>query len=203
MLILGIETSCDETAVAVIEGSSAGSGQGDKIKVLSNIVSSQVNIHKKYGGVVPEVAAREHVLQILPVINEALEQAGIPHPNPPPLTSSRERVAGIKSSNSMKTFPPSRDVKSGREVRREGLSAIAVATGPGLITSLLVGVETAKVLSYVWNVPVVSINHIEGHIYANFVGLSSNVKAQMSKLFPAIILTVSGGHTMLVLMEGH
>ena len=148
MKILGIETSCDETAVSVVEGNTK------KVEVLSNIISSQIEIHQKYGGVVPEVAAREHVLNILPVVNEA--------------------IAGIKK-----------------------IDAIAVTIGPGLITSLLVGVETAKTLAYVWNLPVVPINHVEGHIYANFIGDYKNIK------LPAIILTVSGGHTMLVLMKAH
>lgn len=149
MTILGIETSCDETAASVIKG------RGEKINVLSNIISSQINIHKKYGGVVPEVAAREHVLNILPVINEALEKAKI-----------------------------------------KKIDAIAVSVGPGLITSLIVGIETAKVLSYVWNVPVIGINHVEGHVYANFI--DNNLIE-----FPAVVLTVSGGHTMLVLMKDH
>jgi len=170
MRILGIETSCDETAAAVIEG------QGAKIKVLSNIVSSQIEIHKKYGGVVPEVAAREHVLNILPVINEALENAGIK-----------------------------------KDAVKKKINVIAVTTGPGLITSLQVGVETAKVLSYVWKIPVIAVNHIEGHIYANFIGGNIEETPQVPLLkggireikFPALILTVSGGHTMLVLMEGH
>ena len=146
MNILGIETSCDETAASVVYG------MGDKVKILSNVVSSQIEIHKKYGGVVPEVAAREHVLNILPVVNEALK--------------------GIKK-----------------------IDAIVVTTGPGLITSLIVGVETAKTLAYAWGVPAIAINHIEGHIYANFIDNKPK--------FPALILTVSGGHTMLILMTGH
>lgn len=146
MIILGIETSCDETAASVVRG------VGNKVEVLSNVVSSQIEIHKKYGGVVPEVAAREHVLNILPVVNEALK--------------------GVKK-----------------------IDAIAVTVGPGLVTSLLVGVETAKTLAYAWGKPAVAINHIEGHIYANFINNQPK--------FPALILTVSGGHTMLVLMSGH
>ena len=150
------------------------------MSVRSNIVSSQIDIHKKYGGVVPEVAAREHVLQILPVVNKALEKAEIK-----------------------------------REQASKKIDAIAVTVGPGLITSLLVGVETAKVLSYVWDIPVIPINHIEGHIYANFIGENHksqitnhkqipNPKSQIPNIeFPAVVLTVSGGHTMLVLMEGH
>jgi N6-L-threonylcarbamoyladenine synthase len=174
MKILGIETSCDETAAAVVETRSGASSGIDQINVLSNIVSSQIDIHKKYGGVVPEVAAREHVLNILPVINEALGQAGIittTTPNKSPLPSFRK--GGLR-----------------------GIDAIAVTVGPGLITSLIIGVETAKTLSCAWGIPIIAINHIEGHIYANFI--DSN-----SKLFPTIILTVSGGHTMLVLMKGH
>ena len=147
MKILGIETSCDETAASLLEG------KNNKIKILSNIVSSQIDIHKKYNGVVPEIAAREHVLNVLPVVKEA--------------------------------------------VNEQKPDAIAIATGPGLITSLMVGVETAKTLAYAWDLPIVSINHVEGHIYSCFIDNSDKIK------FPAIFLTVSGGHTMIVLMEGH
>ncbi len=147
MKVLGIETSCDETAASILEG------KNNKVKVLSNIVSSQIDIHRKYNGVVPEVAAREHVLNILPVINEALGN------NKP--------------------------------------DAIAVAAGPGLITSLMVGVETAKTLAYAWGLPAVSVNHIEAHIYSCFIDGAFKIK------FPAVFLTVSGGHTMIVLMKGH
>ncbi|MEA3464350.1 MAG: tRNA (adenosine(37)-N6)-threonylcarbamoyltransferase complex transferase subunit TsaD [Patescibacteria group bacterium] len=165
MLILGIETSCDETAAAIVEGKSAGTQ--NIVFVRSNIVSSQINIHKKYGGVVPEAAAREHVLQILPVINKALKKAGIKRKEAP-----------------------------------KKINAIAVTIGPGLITSLQVGIETAKVLSYVWQIPAIAINHIEGHIYANFIANKHQLKVPNIK-FPALILTASGGHTMLVLMKEH
>src|SRR3989339_805983 len=124
MKILGIETSCDETAAAVV------SKERDNIKVLSNIVSSQIDIHKKYGGVIPEIAAREHVLQILPIIDKALNKAGINH---------------------------------------KKLDAIAVASGPGLITSLQTGVETAKSLAFALNKPIIPVNHVEGHINLVFM----------------------------------
>jgi len=140
MKILGIETSCDETAAAIVEGSRG------KVRVLSNIVSSQIDIHKKYGGVVPEMAAREHVLNIMPVIDKALVKAGIKR----------------------------------AEVKKK-IKAIAVTVGPGLITSLMVGVETAKALSYVWNIPLIKINHIEGHIYANFIRTNSKFKITNDK----------------------
>ena len=159
MLILGLETSCDETAAAVLNG------QRGRAKVLSSVVASQINIHKKYGGVVPEVAAREHVLNILPVVNEALLKAGI------------------------------------KNQATEKLKAIAVTVGPGLITSLRVGVETAKVLAYAWRLPIIGLNHIETHIYANFIVTGQNSGWNIK--FPAVVLTVSGGHTILVLMRGH
>ncbi|MDO8668479.1 MAG: tRNA (adenosine(37)-N6)-threonylcarbamoyltransferase complex transferase subunit TsaD [bacterium] len=191
LIILGIETSCDETAASVVRG------VGDKVEVLSNVVSSQIEIHKKYGGVVPEVAAREHVLNILPVVNEALAKAGIKSPLP----SLGELGTGSLLKGAKK------------------IDAIAVTVGPGLVTSLLVGVETAKTLAYAWGSPVVAVNHIEGHIYANWLRPISEIfnfqfsiskriqntkyKIQDKIKFPAIILTVSGGHTMLVLMSGH
>jgi N6-L-threonylcarbamoyladenine synthase len=155
MKILAIETSCDETAASVAEG------QGNNLKIISNVVASQIKIHKKYGGVVPEIAAREHVLNIIPVIDEALQKAK------------------IKKQDAAKK-----------------LSAIVVTSGPGLITSLMIGLESAKTLAYAWKLPIVAVNHIEGHVYSNFIDCKKTS-------FPAIILTVSGGHTQLVLMKNH
>lgn len=149
MNILGIETSCDETSAAVV------SGDGRNFKVQSNVVSSQIKIHAKYGGVVPEVAARQHVEAILPVLEEALGKGG------------------------------------GKKI-----DAIAVASGPGLITSLLVGNEAARILSWFWKKPLARVNHVEAHIYANWL---ANKKIE----FPALCLVVSGGHTELILMRGH
>ncbi|MFA5131697.1 MAG: tRNA (adenosine(37)-N6)-threonylcarbamoyltransferase complex transferase subunit TsaD [Patescibacteria group bacterium] len=151
MYILGIETSCDETAASVIKADL----KSGHILVLSNIISSQIEIHKKYGGVVPEIAAREHVLNVLPVINEALIKAKIDH-------------------NKINVF--------------------AITKGPGLITSLMTGIETVRTLSFAWNIPIIEINHVEGHIYSNFIKPETKIK------FPALILTVSGGHTNLVSM---
>src|SRR5512136_2121075 len=148
MKILGIETSCDETAAAVVE---------DGTKILSNVISSQVEIHSRYGGIVPEVASRQHLLSIMPIVEKALGDA--------------------------KT-----DAKD--------LSAIAVTNGPGLAGSLLVGVNFAKALALAWGLPLVSVNHLEAHIYANWLGTDKPA-------FPAISLIVSGGHTELVLLKGH
>lgn len=140
MLILGIDTSCDDTAASVVE---------DGTKIISNVVSSQDEIHKKYGGIVPELASRRHVEMILPVVDEALKKAS----------------SGFSD-----------------------ISAIAVCNGPGLIGSLLVGVCFAKSLAYVNNLPLISVNHLEGHIFSSFLGTPAPE-------FPFIALVVSGGHT--------
>ncbi len=156
-LILGIESSCDETAAAVV---------ADGRTILSNVVASQVDIHERYGGVFPEVASRQHVLSILPVIKEALAEAD---------------VAWHEA-----------DGDSGEE-----LDAVAVTFGPGLAGSLLVGLNAAKGLALGRGLPLVGVNHIEAHIYANWL-----VKAPPPQ-FPAVCLVVSGGHTELILMTGH
>ena len=148
-LILGIETSCDETAAAVVE---------DGRIVHSSVVASQVDIHRRYGGVFPEVASRQHILSITPVIEEALAEA---------------------------------DATWG------GLAAVAVTCGPGLAGSLLVGVNTAKGLAWARGLPLLGINHIEAHIYANWL-----VEAPPPE-FPLACLVVSGGHSELILMTGH
>jgi N6-L-threonylcarbamoyladenine synthase len=144
--VLGIETSCDETAAAVVE---AGKD------VRSSVVSSQIDLHARFGGVVPEIASRAHVDLLTPVVAEALVLAGIDGPE---------------------------------------VAAVAATVGPGLIGSLLVGVSHAKALALVWGVPFVGVNHLEGHLYAAFL-------EEPDLELPAVVLLVSGGHTMLVLME--
>ncbi len=141
-LILGIESSCDETAAAVVE---------DGSRIRSNIVASQLDTHAKYGGVVPELASREHLRAIVPVVRSALEEA---------------------------------------DVGLEGLSAIAVTAGPGLVGSLLVGVTYAKALCFARGIPLIAVNHVEGHIHSVIL---ENPQIQ----FPALALVVSGGHTHL------
>ena len=148
MKVLGIESSCDETAAAVVENGTS---------ILSNQVASQVSIHARYGGVVPEVASRQHLLAIVPVIERALADAG----------------AGW-----------------------EDLGGIAVTNGPGLAGSLLVGLNAAKAIALARHLPLTGVNHLEGHIYANWL-------SGESPRFPLVCLTVSGGHSDLVLMRGH
>ncbi len=151
MIILGIETSCDETAAAVLIN------EGKRITILSNVVASSASLQAKYGGIIPEQAAREQIKSIIPVIEESLQVSGY----------------------------------SGKEI-----DAIAVTYGPGLIGSLLVGVETAKVLATIWQKPLIPVNHLIGHFYANWI-------ENKYPSFPCIGLLVSGGHTDLVLFTNH
>src|SRR5258706_10584365 len=171
MRILGIETSCDETAASVIDIS-----KNNNITLLSNVIASSLALHAKTGGIIPEIAARNQISHIIPVISEALEKAGI-------------------------SFKPPK-------MKSPDIDAIAVTYGPGLIGSLLVGVETAKTLSFAWNKQLIPVNHLYGHIYANFISNNSKIENRKSKplekiKFPAIALIVSGGHTDLILMKGH
>ncbi len=145
-LILGIETSCDETAAAVV---------ADGCRILSSIISSQVELHARYGGVVPEIASRHHLTLLNTIIDCALKEAGL---------------------------------------KLKDLQAVAVSHGPGLVGALLVGVATAKALAYALRLPLVAVNHLEAHLYANYLN-----GAPLT--CPAVILIVSGGHTELLLIE--
>lgn len=147
MLVLGIESSCDETSVAIVR---------DGKEVLANVINSQIKIHEKFGGVVPEVASRHHVYQISMVFEEAF------------------RVSGVKP---------------------EDIDLVAVTEGPGLIGSLLVGVNAAKTFAMMYKKPLIGVHHLAGHIYANAI--------EHEMKFPCIALLVSGGNTELILMRDH
>lgn len=165
MKILGIETSCDETAAAVVQ---------EGRLILSNLVASQVRLHAPYGGVVPELASRQHLLTLVPLVRSALEEAGLGWGD---------------------------------------LDAIAVTKGPGLAGSLLVGVNLAKAIALARGLPLLGVNHLEGHIYANWLledgkrwqGGRWEGPAKELRLpeFPLLVLIASGGHTELILMRGH
>src|SRR5947207_6271071 len=146
MIVLGIETSCDETAVAVVE---------DGRTIRSNLISSQIDVHRRFGGVVPELASRAHVEALNPMLDQALQEAGV---------TSRE------------------------------LDGVAVTVGPGLIGALLVGVAAAKAVSLATGAPLIGVNHLEGHVHANFLEHGDPNP-------PYVCLLVSGGHTMLVHMR--
>ncbi len=146
--VLGIETSCDETSAAVVRNGR---------EILSNVISSQTDAHRKFGGVVPEIASRKHVELVIPVIDEALKEAGI---------------------------------------TPERLGAIGVTYGPGLAGALLVGVSAAKALAFGWNLPLVGVHHIEGHVAANFL-------EHRDLEPPFVCLIVSGGHSHIVYMKDY
>jgi N6-L-threonylcarbamoyladenine synthase len=152
MRVLGIETSCDETAVAIVE---------DGRHILSSVIASQVEMHARYGGVVPEVASRQHILEIVPVVEATLEKG---------------------------------------HLTWNDIDAIAVTNGPGLAGALLVGVNAAKALAFGRGLPLVGINHLEGHIYANWLEGSD---PQADPGFPLLCLIASGGHTDLIFMDDH
>jgi N6-L-threonylcarbamoyladenine synthase len=161
MIILGIETSCDETAAAIVE---------DGTKLISSALASSMKMHEKYGGIIPDKAAREQLKSVIPVIQESLS-----------------------------VVQP--------ELSPHIIDAIAVTVGPGLIGSLLVGVETAKALALAWKKPLIPVNHLVGHFYANWI--TSSLEPLTYQLptstpqFPSLALLVSGGHTELVLMKDH
>jgi len=150
--ILAIETSCDETAAAIIE---------DGRHIKSNVVASQIELHRRYGGVFPEVASRQHILTIDTVIRDAMTQAN---------------------------------------TNFSALDAVAVTRGPGLVGSLLVGVNAAKGIALAQNLPLIGVNHLEGHLYSNWL-ITENTAPEI--VFPVLVLIVSGGHTELVLMRAH
>ena len=145
--ILGIESSCDETSISIVKNG---------MEEIATVTSSQIDIHKNYGGVVPEIASRQHVKNITIVLEECLEKA---------------------------------------KMTMEDIDAIAITYGPGLIGSLLIGLEAAKTLSFIYNKPLIPVHHIAGHIYANSIGQEMQ--------FPLLAIVVSGGHTELIEMEGH
>ena len=146
MLILGIETSCDETAAAVVENGK---------KILSNVVASQVNLHRKFWGIVPEIASRKHLELIIPIIKESLREA---------------------------------------RIKLKDLDAVAATYGPGLLGSLLVGLTTAKGIAYALELPFIGINHLEAHLYANFLSYPEIIP-------PLVGLIISGGHTELIYLS--
>ena len=162
MKILGIETSCDETAAAVV---------ADGSKIISNIIASQIDIHARYGGIVPEIASRQHLLTIIPVVQKAMSEAN----------------AGWQD-----------------------IDGIAITYGPGLAGSLLVGVNVAKAIALATGLPITGVNHLEGHIYANWLSSPSNRSCPIhwatgagKVRFPCLCLIISGGHSDLIVMKGH
>ncbi|MBY0310002.1 tRNA (adenosine(37)-N6)-threonylcarbamoyltransferase complex transferase subunit TsaD [Patescibacteria group bacterium] len=191
MLLLSIETSCDETAISIVEA--AGDFPHARYKVLGNALFSQIDIHREYGGVFPLIAKREHIATVVPMLEKAIKEAGLTgaHPHGTRDESLLEdlltREPGL--CHQLLTFHEEHGVPP--------IDAIGVTNGPGLEPALWVGINFAKALAHLWNVPVIPVNHMEGHILASVFDGSS--LANLS--FPSVALLVSGGHTELVLMK--
>lgn len=189
MKILAIESSCDETAAAVVEDLPAG--RQAELTILGSAVATSAAMHEKYGGIVPEVAAREQLKCIIPTIEDALRQ--------------------YKGNHA----PARRQDGSIRQCISDDIDTLAITVGPGLIGSLLIGVETVKTIAMVTGKPIIPVNHVLAHMYANFVDSSSFIVHGKTKTyfsqprtmnhepinFPAVSLVVSGGHTELFLMK--
>ncbi len=206
--ILAIETSCDDTCVAIVEADKRGLTRGftrTKFNILSNVISSQIKIHRKYGGVYPTLAKREHQRNLVPVLKQALTESSLKL-----LRKSKDS----KSQNLKLKLETSKKILKREEIlykqlekflvkyQKPEIDIIAVTVGPGLEPCLWVGVNFAKALAFSWKLPMIPINHIEAHIFANFIGPGSKFKVKSLKfLFPAICLVVSGGHTQLILMK--
>ncbi len=218
MKILAIETSCDETAIAVLE--IKGPARDPKFEVLSNVVLSQIKLHKPFGGVVPNLAKREHQKNLPFILKKALREAGFSISNPQFTISKQITNFKLKTTNNKLQTILKREPELLKKFKKEivnlsapDIDAIAVTYGPGLEPALWVGINFARALSYLWKKPLIPVNHLEGHIYASFLqktGVISNFQFPISKQtkisyphFPLLALIVSGGHTELVLMKKH
>lgn len=191
MLLLSIETSCDETAISVVE--TTGDFPHATYRVLGNALFSQIDIHREFGGVFPLIAKREHIATVVPMLEKAIKETGLAATKKADtadtavLESLLSREPGL--CDQLLTFHKERGIPP--------IDAIAVTSGPGLEPALWVGVNFAKALAQLWNVPVIPVNHMEGHILASVF----NGGSLAPLTFPAIALLVSGGHTELVLMK--
>lgn len=190
MRILAIETSCDETGIALLEAN--GTKQSPRFRVLANVVSSQIKVHRPFGGVVPNLAKREHQKNLIPALVRALRDAGL-------LRSGRTSKGKDQKLNEIFDHEPELLQYFQKEIPNIAppkIDAIAVTYGPGLAPALWTGVNFAKALALIWKKPLIPVNHLAGHIYVNLL------KGEKIS-FPALALIVSGGHTELVLMKGH
>lgn len=195
MKILAIETSCDDTGIAILEYD-----KSSRPKILADFVSSQIKVHAKWGGVVPMLAKREHQKNIIPLFKKALKS----------IPAKAQKLDTKIQQNNINTLKNILDHEPElfkkllpflKKSLKPDIDYIAFTTGPGLEPALWVGVNFARALSYWWDLPLLPINHIEGHLCANFVPQLRDKISASQKLFPAIALIVSGGHTQLILIK--
>jgi N6-L-threonylcarbamoyladenine synthase len=199
MNILAIETSCDETAISIIKTNE--SPEKNTATILSNVVISQIEIHKPYGGVFPTLAKREHAKNLVPVLKQALQKSRMLKPKTATKITdkTREKLAEILSRepellSALLEFLP--------ETRTPKIDAIAFTQGPGLPPALWVGLNFARALSLCWQKPLIPVNHMEGHLFSSLVNGKENVKQKITMPnLPTLALLISGGHTEIVLMK--
>ena len=198
MRILAIETSCDDTGISIIK---TPQNKGDCFDVLSNIISSQIEVHKKYGGVYPMLAKREHQKNLLSVLVKTLKEAGMLK-SQTPMTNDQSNTKSQTIKNILEREPElyKKIIPFLQKYEKPDIDLIAVTEGPGLEPCLWVGINFVKALSYFWNIPIVPVNHIESHILVNFLDLPARAGNKQVK-FPVVCLVVSGGHTQLILMK--
>lgn len=195
MRILAIETSCDDTCIAIVEASPRRGSKIPHFRVLANVISSQTEIHKKYGGVVPSLAKRAHQENLVTVLEKALGEAGMKLS--PSAKSYTKGQSKIKNAGKILEREPElleQFIKTVVPIPKPKINFIAVTHGPGLEPALWAGINFARALSYWWRIPLLGVDHMEGHIAANFLHTG---KVE----FPAIVLAVSGGHTQLILVK--
>lgn len=192
MIILSIETSCDETAISIVEV--VGEFPTATYSILGNALFSQIDIHREFGGVFPAIAKREHIATILPMLEKALHESGVPHEEASHLPETATQIHAILDrefglADQLLHFHEQYGIPT--------IDAIAVTSGPGLEPALWVGVNFAKAIAHLWQVPVVPVDHMEGHILSSvFDGHHLGTLT-----FPAVALLVSGGHTEMILMR--
>jgi len=194
MKILAIETSCDETAIAILEAE--GGFDNPSFQLLANNLNSQIEIHKKYGGVYPTLAKREHAKNLVPILEKTLKEAGFLNTsNPSNLKQGSNILKNVRTLLEREPELLKQFLEFIPKIEKPEIDYIAVTVGPGLEPALWVGLNFAKALSRAWNIPLIPVNHMEGHMFSPL--LDSNNKIE----FPALALLISGGHTELVLMK--
>ncbi len=197
MLILSIETSCDETAISLVEAT--GEFPHATYEIHGNALWSQIDIHREYGGVFPALAKREHVITVIPMLKKAIAEAGLePHAHTKNLTSQQENE--IRTLLARETTLADELLAFHKEHGSYAIDLVAVTSGPGLEPALWVGVNFAKAIALLWNVPIVPVNHMEGHVLSSVFDIERD--DMLSDIpFPTISLLISGGHTELILMS--
>jgi len=196
MKILAIDTSCDETSIAIIE---AKKRKNLSLSVLANIVSSQIKIHKKWGGVYPTLAKREHQKNLILVFKKALKKAQL-------LKKSKKIDQNSKIKVLKRILKREKNLCQElidflKKYKKPKIDLIAITQGPGLEPCLWVGINFARALAYYWKLPLIPINHIEAHILVSFLNKLKGSRSKLQDTFPAVCLIVSGGHTQLILMR--